>query len=46
MVGTSTSRPKTYEDFLKTPADSHGYELIDGEIYLSPTPVLAHLIGL
>lgn len=42
MVATSAAHPKTYADFLKTPADSHGYELIDGEIFVSPTPILVH----
>jgi Uma2 family endonuclease len=41
MVSTA-SRIKTYEDFLKTPDDSYGYELYDGEIHLSPTPALRH----
>lgn len=42
MVATTISHPKTYEDFLKTPDDGQRYELIDGEIFVSPSPILLH----
>lgn len=42
MVATSLSKPKTYEDYLNTPDDGQRYELIDGEIFVSPSPILLH----
>jgi Uma2 family endonuclease len=42
MVATSAAHPKTYADFLKTPDDGQRYELIDGEIIVSPSPTILH----
>jgi Uma2 family endonuclease len=42
MVATKIAHPKTYEDFLKTPDDGQRYELIDGEIVVSASPILVH----
>ena len=32
----------TYEDFLKLPDDDKRYEIIDGELYVSPAPNIRH----
>jgi Uma2 family endonuclease len=42
MVATKITHPKTYEDYLKTPDDGQRYELIDGEIVVSASPILVH----
>lgn len=42
MVATTASNPKTYEDYLQTPDDGQRYELIDGEIVVSPSPSYRH----
>jgi Uma2 family endonuclease len=40
---TRTSRTKlTYEDFLLFPDDGQRHELIDGEHYVTPSPILRH----
>lgn len=44
MVATSIRQPKTYEDYLNTPDDGQRYELIDGEIVVSPSATLRHQI--
>ncbi len=42
MVTTTKLRTKlTYEDYLNTPDDER-YELIDGELIMSPSPRMAH----
>lgn len=38
-----TRRPKfTYEDFLQLPDDGKRHEIIDGDHYVTPSPVLRH----
>ncbi|MDZ7288988.1 MAG: Uma2 family endonuclease [candidate division KSB1 bacterium] len=32
----------TYEDYLQLPDDGKRYEIIDGELYMSPAPTLGH----
>lgn len=32
----------TYEDFCEFPEDGKRYEIIDGELFMSPAPVIAH----
>jgi Uma2 family endonuclease len=32
----------TYEDYAALPADGKRYEIIDGELYVNPSPVLRH----
>jgi Uma2 family endonuclease len=32
----------TYEDWLKLPDDGYRYEVIDGELYVSPPPLIRH----
>jgi Uma2 family endonuclease len=44
MVASSVRQPKTYEDYLNTPDDGQRYELIDGEIVVSPSASLRHQI--
>ncbi len=39
---TITTRRLTYEDLLKTPDDLNRYEIIDGELVVSPAPILDH----
>lgn len=35
----------TYEDYLETPEDGRRYEIIDGELYMSAAPNIAHQIA-
>ncbi len=42
MVATSVAPRKMYQDYLETPDDGQRYELIDGEIIVSPSPILLH----
>lgn len=42
MVASSVRQPKTYEDYLNTPDDGQRYELIDGEIVVSPSANKRH----
>jgi Uma2 family endonuclease len=44
MVATKVRQPKTYEDYLATPDDGQRYELIDGEIVVSPSASKRHQI--
>jgi Uma2 family endonuclease len=44
MVATKVRQPKTYEDYLATPDDGQRYELIDGEIVVSPSGTMRHQI--
>lgn len=42
---STSARPDTrltYDDFLRFPDDGQRHELIDGEHYVTPTPVLRH----
>jgi hypothetical protein len=32
----------TYEDWLQLPDDGYRYEIIDGELYMTPLPAIAH----
>src|SRR4030065_2512960 len=42
MVSTATEKRKfTYEDYLKTPDDER-YELIGGELLMTPSPITNH----
>jgi Uma2 family endonuclease len=45
MVATRILSTKTYEDYLNTPDDGQRYELIDGEIFVSPSPQLLHQLA-
>ena len=42
MVAANIRSSKTYEDYLKTPDDGQRYELIDGEIFVGPSPIKLH----
>lgn len=42
MLQPSTAVKFTYEDFLNLPDDNKRYEIIDGELYMSPLPTLYH----
>jgi Uma2 family endonuclease len=45
MVGRSPgwlNRPLTYRDLDTTPDDGNRYEVIDGELYVTPFPNVAH----
>ncbi len=42
MVASTVRQPKTYEDYLHTPDDGQRYELIDGEIVVSPSGTKRH----
>jgi Uma2 family endonuclease len=35
-------RPLTYEDYCELPDDDRRYELIDGELHVTPSPSRAH----
>ena len=41
MASTATQKKHTYEDYLKTPDDVR-YELIEGELLKTPSPVPRH----
>jgi Uma2 family endonuclease len=36
------SSPWTYEDYLDFPDDGKRYEIIDGEVYVTPAPLVRH----
>ena len=42
MLQPSTAVKFTYEDFLHLPDDGKRYEIIDGELYMSPAPNTTH----
>ena len=45
MDGARTSTAKlTYDDFLLFPDDGQRHELIDGEHYVTPSPVIRHQV--
>ncbi|MGH2558984.1 MAG: Uma2 family endonuclease [Thermomicrobiales bacterium] len=49
MVASAVPRPLTYEDLLNTPDDNNRYEIIGGELVVSPAPVPVHqeiIVGL
>ena len=37
-----TTSPFTYEDFVHFPDDGQRYELVDGEVYVTPSPSTCH----
>ena len=37
-----TTSPFTYEDFVHFPDDGQRYELVDGEVYVTPAPSTRH----
>ncbi|HYI07747.1 MAG TPA: Uma2 family endonuclease [Thermoanaerobaculia bacterium] len=41
MAVAATNR-LTYEDYVKLPDDGNRYEIIDGELYVNPSPVPRH----
>ncbi len=41
MASTATQKKHTYEDYLKTPDDVR-YELIEGDLLMTPSPVTKH----
>lgn len=41
MAPQTTTR-LTYEDYVKLPDDGNRYEIIDGELYVNPSPVPRH----
>jgi len=45
MAAISVAHRKTYQDYLETPDDGQRYELIDGEIIVSPSPILLHQLA-
>jgi Uma2 family endonuclease len=36
------SRPWTYEDYLDFPDDGKRYEIVDGEVHVTPAPLFRH----
>lgn len=42
MSVTGTPREWTYEDYARLPDDGNRYEVIDGEVYMTPSPGLPH----
>ena len=44
MAATTTPLKLTYEDYLVLPDDGRRYEIIDGELYVTPAPVKKHQI--
>jgi Uma2 family endonuclease len=38
----STPRPLTYDDLVEKPDDGQRYEIIDGELIVSPAPIANH----
>lgn len=43
MVTTSSTK-YTYEDYVLLPDDGRGKEIIDGELYVTPSPVTKHQV--
>ncbi|PYQ28323.1 MAG: hypothetical protein DMF56_16050 [Acidobacteria bacterium] len=46
MTVVETSHKLTYEDYLNFPDDGNRYEIIDGELYLNPSPNMKHQLVL
>ena len=42
MSATGTTREWTYEDYARLPDDGNRYEVIDGEVCVTPSPGLPH----
>jgi Uma2 family endonuclease len=42
MVPRTLPSRATYEDYLQLPDDGKRYEILDGDIYATPTPSLPH----
>jgi Uma2 family endonuclease len=38
----ATLRPLTYDDLVEMPDDGQRYEIIDGELIVSPAPIASH----
>ena len=45
-MATNTQTRLTYQDYLDLPESDERYELIDGELYMAPTPIPEHQIFL
>jgi Uma2 family endonuclease len=41
-MATQLTRPLTYDDLRATPDDHQRYEIIQGELFVSPSPTTAH----
>jgi Uma2 family endonuclease len=41
-MATQLTRPLTYDDLLNTPDDHQRYEIIQGELFVSPSPMTTH----
>ena len=41
-MALQTTTRLTYDDYVKLPDDGKRYEIIDGELYVNPAPVLRH----
>jgi Uma2 family endonuclease len=44
-VSTARSRRLAYADLLETPDDGRRYEILDGRLYVSPSPAVDHQRG-
>lgn len=44
MATTQLTRPLTYDDLRQTPDDLNRYEIINGVLFVSPAPKIAHQI--
>lgn len=45
-MATNTQARLTYQDYLDLPESDDRYELVDGELYMAPTPIPEHRIFL
>lgn len=43
-MGPMRGRPLTYDDLQELPDDGHRYELVDGQLLVSPSPIPRHQI--
>lgn len=41
-MATNTQAPLTYQEYFDLPESDDRYELIDGELYMAPTPIPEH----
>lgn len=42
MKEMNPGRPLTYEDYARLPADGRRYQVLDGELYVTPAPTTFH----
>jgi Uma2 family endonuclease len=45
-MGETAKRPWTYEEYLRLPDDGNRYEIVEGELLVTPSPLKQHQVAL